>query len=84
MQGWTENALRAVIEKNSTDYHAALENLHPERGEKGKMLSTVFLCKAACFVALEHGCQLTDIPDDLKNRGKGFHAITLNWGPPLR
>ena len=47
------------------------------------MLSTVFLCKAACFVATAHGCELSDIPDDLKNRGKGFHAITLNWGPPF-
>ena len=83
MQVWTESALRAVIEKSPTAYDAALENLHPERGEKGKMLSTVFLCKAACFVALEHGCDLPDIPDDLKNRGKGFHAITLNWGPPF-
>ena len=47
------------------------------------MLSTVFLCKAACFIATAHGCELSDIPDDLKNRGKGFHAITLNWGPPF-
>ena len=47
------------------------------------MLSTVFLCKAACFVAQAHGCDLSDLPDDLKNRGKGFHAITLNWGPPF-
>ena len=83
MQVWTENALRATIEKDVTAYHAALEKLHPDRGEKGKLLSTVFLCKAACFVALTHGCELEDIPDDFRNRGKGFHAITLNWGPPF-
>ena len=83
MKVWTGNAIRAVIDKRPDAYHAALEKLHPDRGEKGKMLSTVFLCKAACFVAQMHGCELTDIPDDLKNRGKGFHAITLNWGPPF-
>ncbi|MCG9129485.1 phytanoyl-CoA dioxygenase family protein [Candidatus Poribacteria bacterium] len=83
MQKWTENALKGVIEKDSNAYHTALENLHPDRGEKGKLLSTVFLCKAACFVALEHGWKLEDIPDDLRNRGKGFHSITLNWGPPF-
>lgn len=83
MQKWTENALRGAIEKNSNAYLTALENLHPGRGEKGKLLSTVFLCKAACFVALEHGWELEDISDDLRNRGKGFHSITLNWGPPF-
>ena len=83
MQVWTENALRAAIEKDAAAYHTALDNLHPRRGEKGKMLSTVFLCKAACFVALEHGYELPEIPDDLRGRGKGFHAITLNWGPPF-
>ena len=83
MQVWCEEALRAAMDKDATAYHTALEKLHPDRGEKGKMLSTVFLCKAACFVAQEHGCELADIPDDLKNRGKGFHAITLNWGPPF-
>ena len=81
MQAWCEEALRAAIKKDASAYHAALEKLHPDRGEKGKILSTVFLCKAACFVAFTHGCELEDIPDDLKNRGKGPHAITLNWGP---
>ena len=83
MQMWTEYALQSVIEKNATAYHTALEKLHPDRDEKGKLLSTVFLCKTACFVALAHGCELEDIPEDLRNRGKGFHSITLNWGPPF-
>ncbi len=83
MQMWTEKALRAVIEKDAAAYHAALEKLHPDRDEKGKLLSTVFLCKAACFVALAHGYELEDIPEDFRNRGKGVHSITLNWGPPF-
>ncbi len=81
MKAWCEEALRAAIKRDATAYQTALEKLHPDRGEKGKMLSTVFLCKAACFVAFTHGCELEDIPDDLKNRGAGPHAITLNWGP---
>jgi len=81
MKVWCEEALRAAIKKDASAYHAALEKLHPDRGEKGKILSTVFLCKAACFVAFTHGCELEDIPDELKSRGKGPHAITLNWGP---
>ena len=81
MEEWCEEALRAAIEKDGIGYHTALEKLHPDRGEKAKILSTVFLCKAACFVAMIHGCELADIPDDLKNRGKSPHAITLNWGP---
>ncbi|MDE0553189.1 MAG: hypothetical protein OXI24_03170, partial [Candidatus Poribacteria bacterium] len=81
MKVWCEEALRAAIKKDASAYHIALEKLHPDRGEKGKILSTVFLCKAACFVAFTHGCELEDIPDELKNRGKGPHAITLNWGP---
>ncbi|MDE0427173.1 MAG: phytanoyl-CoA dioxygenase family protein [Candidatus Poribacteria bacterium] len=81
MKVWCEEALRAAIKKDANAYHAALEKLHPDRGKKGKILSTVFLCKAACFVAFTHGCELEDIPDELKNRGKGPHAITLNWGP---
>ena len=83
MQKNTENALRAVIKKDAPSYYNALEKLHQDRGEKGKLLSTVFLCKAACFVALTLGCELDDIPDDLRNRGNGFHSITLNWGPPF-
>ncbi len=81
LQVWTENALRAVIDKDADAYHTALDNMHPSRGEKGTLLSTVFLCKAACFVALAHGCEIADIPDDFRNRGKSSHAITLNWGP---
>lgn len=83
MQKFTENALRAAIEKNASAYHDALDQLHPGGGEKGKLLSTVFLCKAACFVALTQDCDLEGMPDDLRNRGKGFHSITLNWGPPF-
>ena len=83
MQNSTENALRAALDKEAAAYESALDELHPGRGEKGRLLSTVFLCKAACFVALAHGCELPEIPEELQNRGKGFHPITLNWGPPF-
>ena len=43
----TESALRAVINKDATDYHAQIEGLQPGAGEQGKMVLTIYLCKAA-------------------------------------
>ena len=81
MQDYTESALRAAIEKEGTAYHAALDKLHPGRGEKGKMLTTVFLCKAAYFINLLKHPDFEEGPDDLRNRRMRAHHITLNWGP---
>ncbi len=81
MQDVTESVLRAAIEKDSRAYHTALEKLQPGRGEKGVMLTTVFLCKAACFINLRRRPGLEEIPDDLCRRGMSGHPTTLNWGP---
>ncbi len=81
IQDHTGAVLRAAIEKDAAAYHAGLEALHPGRGEKGKMLSTVFLCKAACAIALKKHLSLEGVPDDLRRRVAGTHPITLNWGP---
>ena len=81
MQDHTESALRAVIEKSGSAYHAALEEIHPGRGEKGKMLTTIFLCKAAFFINLHRNPDLEDGPEDLRRRGTSAHPTTLNWGP---
>ena len=76
----TESVLRAAIEKNATAYHAGLENLHPGRGEKGKMLSMVYLSKAAKRVyALKH----PDLDLGIRNAAIMSHPITLQWGMPL-
>ncbi len=81
LQNQTERALRAVIGGDPAGYLAALDRLHPGRGEKGRLLTTVFLCKAACFVQATRGPERPDVPDELLRRGAGAHAITLNWGP---
>jgi hypothetical protein len=58
-----------------------LDEIHPGRGEKGKMLTTIFLCKAAFFINLCQNPDLEDGPEDLRRRGTSAHPTTLNWGP---
>jgi ectoine hydroxylase-related dioxygenase (phytanoyl-CoA dioxygenase family) len=81
MKGCTESALGAVIAGAGTDYIASLDKLHPGRAEKGRMLSTVFLCKAALSIRLAKDPPFPDVPEDLARRVRGEHPITLNWGP---
>ena len=81
MKQHTESALRAVIEGERGAYIEALDRLHPGRSEKGKILSTVFLCKAALSIRLEKHPPFPEMPEDLARRVQGTHPITLNWGP---
>ena len=82
MKSHTEEALRAVVECDGEGYNEALNRLHPGRGEKGRMLSTVFLCKAALAIRLAKNAPYPDVPEDLSRRLQGgAHPITLNWGP---
>lgn len=79
----TESILRAVIEKDAAAYHASLEKLHPGRGEKGKMLSTVYLSKIAKRV---YDCKHPDfenLPQETRDSTIRSHPITLQWGLPL-
>ncbi len=79
----TESTLRAAIEKDAVAYHAALEKLHPGRGEKGKMLSTVYLSKIAKRV---YDCKHPDfdnLPQGTRDSITRSHPITLQWGLPL-
>lgn len=80
-QRHTETALRAVIAKNGPAYIAALDQLHPGRGEKGRMLSTVFISKLVQVIRVAKHPEVQDIPQDLRNRLGSSHPITLNWGP---
>jgi len=81
MKQHTESALRAVLAGDGAAYLNALDGLHPGRGEKGRILSTVFLCKAALAIRLRKNPPLSGIADDLHRRVLGKHPITLNWGP---
>ncbi len=80
MEQHTEDALRAVLSGDGTAYLSTLDNLHPQRAEKGRILSTVFLCKAALAIRLRKDPPLQDIAEDLQRRLLGTHPITLNWG----
>ena len=81
MERHTESALRAVIEGEGAAYIEAIDRLHPDRGEKGRMLSTVFMCKAALSIRLGKHPPFPEVPEDLARRLKSTHPITLNWGP---
>ena len=79
----TESILRSAIKKDAAAYHASLEKLHPGRGEKGKMLSTVYLSKIARRV---YECKQPDF-ENLSEEDRAWtirsHPITLQWGLPL-
>ena len=79
----TESALRAAIEKDAAAYHASLEKLHPGRGEKGKMLSTVYLSKIAKRVYDCKHPNFDNLPQETRDSTIRSHPITLQWGLPL-
>ena len=81
MKQHSQSALRAVLSGDGAAYLNALDSLHPERAEKGRILSTVFLCKAALAIRLHKDPPLSGIAEDLRGRVLGKHPITLNWGP---
>jgi hypothetical protein len=81
MKQHTESALRAAIDANGPTYLEALDRLHPGRGEKGRILTTVFLSKAALSIRLGKQPPFPEVPEDLARRVRGTHPITLNWGP---
>ena len=80
MQDDTESALRAAIDADPAKYEASLERLHPGRGNKGKMLTTVYLCKAALFIRLSKNPDVEGVPDGIRQAATA-HSITLNWDP---
>ena len=79
----TEAVLRAVIKKEATTYHAGLEKLHPGRGEKGKVLSTVYLSKVAKRVYDWKHPNFDNLPQESRDSAIRSHPTTLQWGLPL-
>ncbi len=78
----TEAALRAALAGDDAAYDRALAALRPGAAEKGKMLLTVFLTKAALFIRLRKRPGLrSTVPERVARSSDAPHPITLNWGP---
>ncbi len=73
-------ALRAVLEKDGVSYHTALENLQPGCGEKGKLLSTVFLSKTTQRIFNLKRSDFDSLPPRVQDLSTHPHPPTFDWG----
>ena len=78
-----EAAFRAVIAKNGTGYRKALDALHPGRGEKGLVKSTICFSKTAKWIYCQRCCDLDEVSDFDRRGISMIHPMTLQWGKPL-
>lgn len=78
-----EAALRAALKADAAAYRDALDNLHPGRGEKGVVKSTICLSKTARHIYNQH-CRDQDVLDGPEAKGvESIHPMTLQWGKVL-
>ena len=80
-QDLTESALRAIIKGDANAYREALDGLQPGSGAKGKLVLTIYLCKAANHIHVLKRSDFENLPEEVRMRARGEHTITLNWGP---
>ena len=78
-----EVTLRAVINGDGAAYRAGLERLHPGRGEKGRLLSTIFLSKSAKRIHHLKSGRFDQLPAQEQGWATSIHPMTLQWGRPL-
>ena len=91
LQDWTEAGLRAVLNGDAGAYETALGALQPGVGEDGKMVLSIYLCKAALHILVvkHHNSAATNgssdplagITADYRSRALRAHPISINWGP---
>lgn len=79
----SEAALRAVIHGDGDAYISVLEQLHPGRGTRGKLLSTIFLSKSARGIHQLKSPHFDSLTAQEKLWATHIHPITLQWGEPL-
>ena len=79
----TEAALRAALQKDGAAYRAALDALHPGRGPKGQLQSTLFLSKAARRIHHLKRPDFAELPDQDQRYATSIHPMTLQWGRPI-
>ena len=80
MLGHTESVLRVAIEKDGAVYHAGLEELHPGRGEKGNLQSTIFLSKTAKRINNLKRPDFDILAEQERTWATSMHPMTLQWG----
>ena len=79
----TESVLRAAIKRDGAGYRAALDVLHPGRGEKGKLQSTFFLSKAARRIHHLKRPDFDTLPTRDQAHATSLHPMTLQWGTAM-
>jgi hypothetical protein len=80
-QDTTEAALRAVLDGDGTAFDSALDTLQPGMGVSGKLVLTIYLCKAVQLMRIATCPDLGEVPEALQRSATGSHSISLNWGP---
>ena len=75
--------LRAAIAQDGPGYRAALDEMHPGRGPKGQLQSTIFLSKAARRIRNLKRPDFDMLPDWEQNHATSMHPMTLQWGEPI-
>ena len=79
----TEAVLRAALQKDGAAYRAALDALHPGRGPKGRLHSTLFLSKAARRIHHLKRPDFAALPPHDQRYATSMHPMTLQWGQPI-
>ena len=82
-QDLSESVLRAALAKDGAGFHQGLDNLQGGIGPRGKMLLSVYLCKAACYINVLNNPDFKGIDPKLSASAATSHPTTLNWGPPF-
>lgn len=78
-----EAVMRAALAKDSAAYLAGLDKLHPGRGEKGKLFSTICLSKSAKRIHHLKSKDFDRLSAQERVWATHIHPMTLQWGKPL-
>jgi hypothetical protein len=79
----TEAVLHAALKKDGAAYCTALDDLHPGRGPKGQLQSTLFLSKAARRIHHLKQPDFTALPAQDQSNATSMHPMTLQWGQSI-
>ena len=78
-----EATFRAALDRHPAAYRDGLETLQPGAGDAGKLVLTIYLCKAVLLMRIVLHPDLPDVPSDLQRWAQRTHTISLSWGAPF-